>query len=256
MRDNKKRKRNIAFETIEELSKLYGIAFCYCIVIGSKILSMFPLRGAAFCVRNFFVLMMSPLWYSLLFLIPITITTISIIKHDFLPVCIIQNDSWKSLLWKQQKKLVFQSIWYTISFFSIVFFLTKGMRLENWNQMGSYFYQKTQRISEITTLEFFIILFILCLIRNYLIGDVILLSIWKKATPIYGVILLCCIICFEIVIVKFPIFLRLFTVDYIMWIEKNMRIQMVIGFFIYITIFSIGFQKMIKKKEWIRYERI
>lgn len=107
MKGNRTRKQgsSIFFEKIVESSKLYGIALCYCFLIGNKVIGYFPIGSPYFCVRDFFVMMMYPMWYSIILLVPVTMTTIFFIKHDFLPMCIIQNDSWKSLLWKQQKKI-------------------------------------------------------------------------------------------------------------------------------------------------------
>jgi hypothetical protein len=87
-------------------------------------------------------------------------------------------------------------------------------------------------------------------------GQILLLSLWKKATPVYGVLLLCGIICFEMAIAKYPILFRLLTIDYFMWVDKTTRIKIVGGVLLYLIIFAICFRQIVKKKEWIRYEKI
>ena len=252
MKDKEIRRNLLSFEKFIDYSKLYGAAFLYCLFFGYKGISMFPIQSEIFCRRDVFVTMTYPLWYSLIFLLPITITTISLVKYDFLPMCVIQNHSWKSLLWKQQKKIGMQSLFYSSVFLVVIFFWTSGMTVSNWERMGSYFYQKTDSTSQVITIEFFIIIFIVCFIRNYIMGQVLLLSLWKKATPVYGVLLLCGIICFEMAIAKYPILLRLFTIDYFMWVDKTMRIKIVGGVLFYSIIFGIWFRQIVKKKEWIR----
>ena len=122
--------------------------------------------------------------------------------------------------------------------------------------MGSYFYEKTERISEIGNIEFLMIVFIVSFIRNLIMSEIVLFSVWKKNTPIYGVIIVCIVICFESIMAKYPILFRLFAVDYRMWVEQSFRIQMLIGLVVYTGIFVICLKRIVRKKELMRNEKI
>lgn len=235
---------------------VYGLSVCYLLLIGYKALNFFPIQSSIFCSRDFFVMMMYPQWYVLFFLLPIIITTICFTKHDFLLMSVLQYRSWKSLVWKQQKTLWIQAVVYTLMFMGLCFFYTNHMKLSNWEQLGSYFYQKTQSVIEIGNVEFFCLIFVLCFIRNYIMMQIVILSIWKKGTPIYGVLCLCCIFGIEVVSIQYTLLFRLFTMDYIVWKEQSLRIRAVVGVVVYSVLILMSWYRVIKKKEWLRHETI
>lgn len=211
-----------------------------------------------FCILDCYVFMMSPMFYMTLIVFPIIITLSFSTKHDFMAIRITKYNSWKQLLKMQEGKILIYSVIYALIFMLVVgiigqFSVKAGF---NWNVEQSYFYMKSETTTNMGLVELLMFLFLMCVIRNVIIQNILLISLWVKNNIIYGIIAVFCIIFFEMNQPLMSMLLKLYSADYYIWSRQALRLRMVYGVLIYCLIGIIIFRFITSNKEVIVIEKI
>lgn len=228
--------------------------------IACRLLSAWIRRGIAqkgtICRLDDMVFLMKPLQYTLLMTLPLLISTYSMYRHEFSYLYLIRYHSWKNLWIWQIKRSMINAILYAAFLILIVVISQNGSGLSiyNWNKPGSYFFFQTYHILPLHAAEVILYLFFMCAVRNFIIENILLFSIWQNSF-LQGIIFLCMINCFEIVQKKYRIFYWLISSDYSIWIDQNSRITMFAVTGIYLLAGYRLFQYCINKKELTEHEK-
>lgn len=204
------------------------------------------------CKLDYGVFLMKPLQYTLLMTLPLILSTYLMYRNEFSYAFVIRWESWQKLLLWQRKKSMVSSFFYAAVFIGLVCLTNKRIPIYNWNIQGSYYFFQTHRTLSLHSAEVIFYLFLMCGIRNFIIENILLFSIWKNSF-LQGVGCICGISCFEIAQRKYQVLYRLISSDYPIWADPNSRLEifMVTGGYFLIGYFL--FRICISKKEIIEH---
>ncbi len=211
-----------------------------------------------FCIMDCYVYMMSPWLYMTMIVFPLIITFSISTKHDFMAIRITKYSSWKQLLKMQEGKIFTYSVIYALIFMAVAGIIGQ-FRVKvgfNWNVEKSYFYMKSETTTNLEFLEVLLFLFLMCVIRNIIIQNILLISFWVKNNIIYGIIAVFSIIFLEMSQPQMRILLKLYSADYYMWGKQALRLRMVYGVLVYCLIGIVVFHFITSNKEVISIEKI
>lgn len=205
------------------------------------------LKGAI-CRLDYGVFLMSPLRYAVLMFLPLMISTFLMYRHEFSYSFVLRYGSWKNLLFRQLKKSAGISFLYAVFLIGWVCLTERRLPVYNWDIQGSYYFFQTHSILLLHPAEVVLYVCLMCVIRNVIIINILLFSLWQNSF-LQGVVFLCVINCFEIVQKKYRIFYWLISPDYTVWTNQNSRIEMFAITGIYFLIGYLLFRHCINKKE-------
>ncbi len=225
-----------------------------CLYIGLFVYLAFaqsPLDNRIGCKMDGYVKMMYPLMYSVAMLLPLIWNVFVYFRNDFSILQITRKGSWNTLFWEQEQKCFLFSILYAVVLLGWISIVNGTLPFFNWNQIQSYYFLENNHTALYSSLETFVYIFIICVIRNLISHNILLFFLWKKNSLLYGTLFLCGISCFEIAQYRIRILYRLFSVEYTMWPYMIYKIKMVLGFVIWLDIAILLFFRAIHCKELI-----
>lgn len=206
------------------------------------------------CRLDYGVFLMTPLKYALLMMLPLIISTYLMYRHEFSYSFVIRYGSWRNLWICQIKKSVVSSILYAVFLMGWVYLEGSGLPLYNWNTQNSYYFGQTYHVLRLHPAEVIGYVFLMCVIRNIIMENILLFFMWQKSF-LLGVVFLCALNCFEIVQKKYRVFYWLISPDYAIWTSQNRRIAMFVGAGCYFLAGYLLFRVCINKKELAGHER-
>ncbi len=254
MRQSNSQIIKISLKNIAGNAGILLILALYCtfyIFVSMNHLSLIATYKERMCLLDCYILMMNSMPYMVMVVLPLIITFSYSMRHDFMALHITKYKSWRQLLITQEMKVLLYSVIYALIFMVLVaiFAHFKVKEFFNWKEVQSYFYMKTNITTNMKLFEILILFFFLCVIRNFIIQNLFLLSIWIKNNILYGIIAVLAILFMEMNGTKTSLLFRIFSLDYYIWNSYILRINMILGAIIYYLIISISFYYITANKE-------
>lgn len=233
----------------------------YCafyIFISMNHMSIINVYKERMCLLDCYVLMMNSMPYMLMIVLPLIITFSYSTRHDFIALHITKYKCWRQLLKIQEMKILLYSVIYALIFMVLIAIIThlQVRELFNWRTEQSLFYMKTNITTNMKFSEILLLFFLLCVIRNFIIQNLFLLSLWRKNNILYGIIAVFVILFIEMNGHKTGLLFRMFSLDYYIWNNYRLRINMILGAIIYCLVISISFYYITANKELTDVKKI
>lgn len=261
MNKNEIQKKKYIVENVIENIGILSISIIYTIIFMGFCINQIDsieVYKESYCILDCFVFMMSPIYYMLMVVFPLILTFSFSTKNDFVAVHITKYNSWKHYLKVQEYKVFVYSILYACIFMLVVGIIG-SIRVKadfNWNIEQSFFYMKSETTTNMSFIELLLVFLLICIIRNFIIQNILLASLWLKNNILYGIIAVFSIVFFELNQPKMGVLLRLYSLDYYIWSRQVLRLRMVYGVFVYVFIGIIAFYFITSRKEVIQIEKI
>lgn len=211
-----------------------------------------------YCLLDCYVLMMSPLFYLGMMSLPIIFTFLCCTKHDFMAMRITKYPSWDYILKMQEGKLLVYSVLYAGIFMGMIaLFAHFSVKTDfNWNLEQSYFYMQAETTTSMSYVELLFFFFILCVLRNFVMQNLLLLSLWGKNNSIYGIAAIFGIAIFELNNPKIRLLFQLFSPNYYIWSRQFLRYRMLFGVPVYALLGWVVFRMILARQEVLGNEKI
>ena len=126
------------------------------------------------------------------------------------------------MLFNQWKRNAFVAVWLSSVLVIGTMFFNSDLRLNNWDVMDSVYYTQTGLTTEQNTVLLFVVLWLINIFRCFVMQGVLTLVWWSGYNLLIGILPLCAVSVFEMIFYNPAIFLRRFTLDYPVWIHKNL----------------------------------
>lgn len=234
---------------------IFGILLCWiCIFWFIEQDGEINYYGKYYSLADCYIRMLRPIAYSILMIPFLLVGTCKSTKFDFYVPQLLRRKSKYKIFLIQEIKLAGISSFYALiySFGVSLAGIKKTELMINWGNMDSVFCVKNQyTLPNISLANVIILFFIITFIRNYLFSNIVLIIQWLCDNVTIGILIVVCIICFEITQKKIKILLWLFTLDYPVWINQSMRIKMMIFGIGYLLLTIFVFKRVINHKEFL-----
>lgn len=215
-----------------------------------------PINKEYGCKMDGYVEFMYPLKYTIVILLPMIWNVFVNFRNDFSLLVVTRKQSWKKIFIEQEKKCIFYAILFASIIFLWISLLCYSFPFCNWNNINSLYFFHAGTIADYSAWEMFFYIWIICIIRNYIIQHILLFFLWVKDSLLCGTLAVFLISGIEIGGKRSCLLLRLFSVDYSMWQDMRQKGKMLLGLLVWMIVGILLFLKAIKEKELLGDEKV
>lgn len=174
------------------------------------------------CQLDSIVAIMKPGPYFWTMVIAVGICSMWLLKQDSNYSFLLKRGGRRQMLFNQWKRNVFVAVWLSSVLVIGTMFFYSDLRLNNWDVMDSVYYTQTGLTTEQNTVLLFVVLWLINIFRCFVMQGVLTLVWWSGYNLLIVILPLCAVSVFEMIFYNPAIFLRRFTLDYPVWIHKNL----------------------------------
>lgn len=195
---------------------------------------------------------MKPYAYGLGVLPVLVFLTVYSAGQDFHTAKILLRGDKKTVWRYQQKKLLILSVYLAVIFLAVIFLYGqyRHQPLFNWNSTSSYYFLVNHDVFQGNAAQVVFTVGLLCIWRNYIFGNIILLSKWRTRMFLPGVIVSVGITVIEIALPRVRILISELQPGYSMFMNQLERIHIVLGGAVWLWMIYMVTERAVRKREF------